>query len=118
VLEVLDEAGEPARVVMHCFSGDVAFAKTCAERGFFCSFAGNVTYRRNDELRKAARSIPHELLLIETDAPFLAPDPYRGKPNHPGLLPHTARTLAGELSMSLEALAKRLKENVARAFAT
>jgi TatD DNase family protein len=117
VLEVLDEAGAPERVVMHCFSGDVAFAKVCAERGFFCSFAGNMTYRRNDELRKAARSLPPELLLIETDAPFLAPDPHRGKPNHPGLLPHTAEVLASERSISLSALAKSLGENTRRAFA-
>jgi TatD DNase family protein len=117
VLQVLKDAGSPERVVMHCFSGDVAFAKTCAERGFFCSFAGNITYRRNDELRKATRSIPPELLLVETDAPFLAPDPNRGKPNHPGLLPNTARVLASERSISLSALARSLAENTRRAFA-
>ena len=116
VLAILDEVGAPARVVMHCFSGDVEFARRCAEKGFFGSFAGNITYQKNEELRRAARTLPTELLLIETDAPFLAPDPHRGKPNHPGLLPHTAQTLASERSMSLNALAKVLADNTHAAF--
>jgi len=116
VLAMLDDVGAPPRVVMHCFSGDVEFARRCAERGFYGSFAGNLTYQKNDELRRAARTFPSELLLIETDAPFLAPDPHRGKPNHPGLLPHTAQTLASERSMSLEALSKVLAANTRAAF--
>jgi TatD DNase family protein len=116
VLRVLDEAGAPSRVVMHCFSGDTAFARECGSRGFYGSFAGNLTYHRNEELRRAAAVLPLELLLIETDAPFLAPDPYRGKPNHPGLLPHTAQTLASERSMSLKALAGALADNTREAF--
>jgi TatD DNase family protein len=116
VLAVLDEVGAPSRVVMHCFSGDAEFAGRCAERGFFGSFAGNLTYRKNEELRRAARTLPPELLLIETDSPFLAPDPYRGKPNHPGLLPHTAQTLASERSMSLKALSEVLADNTRAAF--
>src|SRR5205807_2579056 len=66
VLEVLEQDGAPSRVVMHCFSGDTDFAAKCAERGFFCSFAGNVTYKRNTELRRAATSLPKKLLLVET----------------------------------------------------
>ncbi len=116
VLAVLDEVGAPPTVVMHCFSGDVEFARKCAERGFYCSFAGNITYQKNEELRRAARALPPELLLIETDAPFLAPDPHRGKPNHPGLLPHTAQTMALERSMSLEALGEVLAYNTGAAF--
>jgi len=116
VLRVLDETGSPSRVVMHCFSGDAAFARECASRGFFGSFAGNLTYQRNDELRRAAGVLPLELLLIETDAPFLAPDPHRGKPNHPGLLPNTARVLASERSLSLDALAGVLADNTRAAF--
>ncbi len=116
VLAVLDEVGAPPQVVMHCFSGDVEFARSCARRGFYGSFAGNLTYQRNDELRRAAGVLPLELLLIETDAPFLAPDPHRGKPNHPGLLPRTAQTLASERSMSLEALSKVLADNTRAAF--
>lgn len=117
VLDVLDETGAPARVVMHCFSGDEAFAVKCADRGFFCSFAGNVTYKRNTDLRRAATSLPTELLLVETDAPFLTPEPHRGRPNSPSLLPITASRLASELQMPLEELEKRLDDNTRRAFA-
>jgi TatD DNase family protein len=117
LLEVLEDEGAPSRVVMHCFSGDEAFARKCAERGYFCSFAGNVTYKRNDELRRAATSIPRELLLVETDAPFLTPEPHRGRPNSPVLLPITATRLASELGMPLGELEKRLDDNTRRAFA-
>ncbi len=116
VLEVLDDAGAPSRVVMHCFSGDEAFAMKCAARGFFCSFAGNVTYKRNTDLRRAATSLPTELVLVETDAPFLTPEPHRGKPNAPSLLPITATRLASELQMPLEELSRRLDDNTRRAF--
>jgi TatD DNase family protein len=94
VLAVLDEVGAPSRTVMHCFSGDLAHAKACAERGFYCSFAGNLTYKRSTELRDAAAAVPSALLLVETDAPFLAPVPFRGKPNRPALVVHTVETLA------------------------
>jgi TatD DNase family protein len=117
MLQVLEEAGAPSRVVMHCFSGDAAFAAKCADRGYFCSFAGNVTYKRNDELRRAAASIPKELLLVETDAPFLTPEPHRGRPNSPVLLPITATRLASELGEPLSELEKRLDDNTRRAFA-
>jgi len=116
MLEVLEDAGAPSRVVMHCFSGDEPFAKKCADRGFFCSFAGNVTYKRNSELRRAAVSIPKQLLLVETDAPFLTPEPHRGRPNAPSLLPITANRLASELSTPLGELEKVLDDNTRRAF--
>ncbi|MEX2394690.1 MAG: TatD family hydrolase, partial [Actinomycetota bacterium] len=116
VIEVLDDEGAPSRVVMHCFSGDVAYAKTCAERGFFCSFAGNVTYKRNDDLRDAARAVPDELLLVETDAPYLAPMPLRGKPNAPAFVVHTARALAEVRGTTTEALADSLGIATNRAF--
>lgn len=117
VLEILDEAGPPDRVIMHCFSGDVTFARVCADRGYFCSFAGNVTYPRSDELRKAARTVPHELILVETDAPFLAPQSHRGKPNHPVLISETVGVLAETRSMPLRPLVTLLHENLRRAFA-
>ena len=116
VLAVLDDAGAPSRVVMHCFSGDTAYANECAARGFFCSFAGNLTYKRNNDLRDAACIVPDELLLIETDAPFLAPEPFRGKPNAPALVVHTAEALAATRSMSVNALTKLLRDNSRRAF--
>jgi TatD DNase family protein len=115
LLEVLDDAALPERVIMHCFSGDTAFAVVCAERRFFCSFAGNITYKRNDELRQAARSVPPELLLVETDAPFLSPEPRRGRPNAPGYLPLTADRLATELGMELSELERILDGNTRRA---
>lgn len=116
VLEVLDDAGAPGLVVMHCFSGDVAHARACVERGYVCSFAGNLTYPRNTELREAARILPEELLLVETDAPFLAPVPYRGKPNRPALVVHTAAALAEARGISDAALREVLARNVARVF--
>jgi TatD DNase family protein len=116
VMQVLDDEGAPSRVVMHCFSGDVAYAKLCAERGFFCSFAGNITYKRNDDLRDAARALPDELLLVETDAPYLAPMPFRGKPNAPALVVHTARTLADVRGVEIAELEDLLEVNTNRAF--
>lgn len=116
VLRVLDDAGAPARTVMHCFSGDVAFASACADRALFCSFAGNLTYKRNDDLREAARIVPEELLLVETDAPFLAPMPFRGKPNAPALVVHTAEVLADVRSIERESVLQVLQMNFRRAF--
>lgn len=116
VFEVLESEGAPSRVVMHCFSGGEAFAMECADRGFFCSFAGNVTYKRNADLRRAAASLPPELLLVETDAPFLTPEPHRGHPNAPSLLPITANRLASERQMPPGELEKHLDDNTRRAF--
>lgn len=117
VLEVLDDATPPDRVIMHCFSGDAAYAGECARRGFFCSFAGNITFKKATALRDAATVVPDELLLVETDAPFLAPHPFRGKPNAPRLLPHTAQTLAQIRMTTFEQLAIVLRANSMRAFA-
>jgi TatD DNase family protein len=116
VLRVLDEAGPPARVIMHCFSGDAAHARECAGRGFFCSFAGNVTYPRNTELREAVAVLPSELLLVETDAPFLAPMPHRGKPNAPAFVPLTAAAVAAARAEAPQDLAPTLLDNARRAF--
>jgi TatD DNase family protein len=116
LLRVIDDEGAPQRVVMHCFSGDVSFARACDERGFYCSFAGNITYKRNDDLREAAREVAEHLLLVETDAPFLAPMPFRGKPNAPALVVHTARALANARSMSEAELLPMLQVNTYRAF--
>jgi TatD DNase family protein len=82
VLRVLDE-GSAERVVIHCFSGDAAIARECAARGYWISFAGNVTYPKNEHLRQAARALDADRLLVETDAPFLAPQALRGSDNRP-----------------------------------
>ena len=94
VLEILEADGPPDKVIFHCFSGDAAMAKRCAEAGYVMSFAGNVTFKNAGALREAAAAAPVDLLLVETDAPFLTPVPYRGKPNSPALVAHTVRALA------------------------
>lgn len=116
LLEVLADAGLPDRVVMHCFSGDSVLAERCADLGYFCSFAGNLTYKRSDELRDAARTVPPKLLLVETDAPFLAPHPFRGKPNKPALLRHTVEELASARSTPVDELVELIRDNAIRAF--
>ena len=117
VLRVLLDEGAPDRVVFHCFSGDVAMARTCAEHGFYLSFAGPVTFKPNDALRAAAQVAPVELLLVETDAPFLTPMPFRGRPNAPYLVPLTVRSLAGTKALDLAELCTALAANGRRAFA-
>ncbi|MGW4409106.1 TatD family hydrolase [Nonomuraea sp. NPDC004702] len=94
VLKVLAEQGAPDKVVFHSYSGDAEMAKKCAEAGYFMSFSGPVTYKNAGYLREAAAVAPMELLLVETDAPYLPPVPYRGKPNAPYLIPLTLRCLA------------------------
>ena len=116
VLRVLLDEGAPDRVVFHCFSGDAAMARTCAEHGFFMSFAGPVTFKPNDGLREAAQVAPVELLLVETDAPFLTPMPYRGRPNAPYLVPLTVRSLVETKCLDLDELCGAIAANGRRAF--
>jgi TatD DNase family protein len=94
VLRVLDAEGAPDNVVLHCFSGDAAFARDCVERGYVLSFAGTVTFANAAALREAATVTPVDQLLVETDAPYLTPMPYRGRPNASYLIPLTVRALA------------------------
>jgi TatD DNase family protein len=94
VLRILQEEGAPDRVVFHCYSGDVGMARTCADAGYVMSFAGNVTYKANQYLRDALAVAPRDLLMVETDAPFLTPLPFRGRPNAPYLIPLTVRAMA------------------------
>jgi TatD DNase family protein len=117
VLRVLLEEGAPDRVVFHCFSGDAAMARTCAEHGWLMSFAGPVTFKPNDALREAAAVAPLDLLLVETDAPFLTPAPHRGRPNAPYLVPLTVRALARAKALEVDELCVALAANGRRAFA-
>jgi TatD DNase family protein len=94
VLAVLREEGAPEKVIFHCFSGDVAMARTCAEAGYYLSFAGPVSFRNAGELAAAAAIVPDDRLMVETDAPFLTPHPQRGRRNEPFALPYTVRALA------------------------
>jgi len=116
VVRVLLEEGPPERVVLHCFSGGAPLARTCAEHGWYLSFAGPLTFKANDALREAAALAPAELLLVETDAPFLAPMPHRGRPNGPYLVPLTVRVLAETRGVPLDALCPVLAANGRRAF--
>lgn len=117
VLRVLAEEGAPERTVFHCFSGDAAFARACVEQGYVLSFAGNVTFKNADDLRAAAAVVPGDQLLVETDAPFLTPMPYRGRPNAPYLVPLTVRALAEVRGVSVDDLAAAIAATAARVFA-
>ncbi|WP_431982779.1 TatD family hydrolase [Streptomyces qinglanensis] len=116
VLRVLEEEGAPERTVFHCFSGDAEMAKLCAAKGWFMSFAGNITFKNAQPLRDALAVVPPELLLVETDAPFLTPAPYRGRPNAPYLIPVTLRAMARTKDLDEERLARHVAANTARAF--
>ena len=116
VLRILGEEDAPERVVFHCYSGDAAMARVCAEAGYYLSFAGPVTFKANDALREALRVTPLDRVLVETDAPFLTPVPYRGRPNAPYLIPYTVRSMAETLDVDLRALCAALDENTRRAF--
>jgi TatD DNase family protein len=115
VLRVLeDERAE--NVVLHCFSGDAAIAKECASRGYLLSFAGNVTYPKNAELREAAAVVAEDRLLVETDSPFLAPQSLRGRDNVPANIPLVLEGLAGARSQSVEELRAATAANARQAF--
>ncbi|MEV1061758.1 TatD family hydrolase [Streptomyces sp. NPDC050263] len=116
VLRVLKEEGAPERTVFHCYSGDAEMAEICARAGYFMSFAGNVTFKNAQQLRDAVAVAPLELLLVETDAPFLTPAPYRGRPNAPYLIPVTVRAMAAARGLDEDVLATALAANTARAF--
>lgn len=109
-------AGGTLRGVMHSFSGDVATAEACVELGLHISFAGMVTFKRNDALRDVAKRVPLERLLIETDAPYLAPIPHRGKRNEPAYVAHTAAVLADTRELAPEELAEITARNAENLF--
>jgi len=102
-------------VVLHCFSSPNRIDE-CVERGYICSFAGNVTYPKSRDLQRAAKRLPDELVLVETDAPFLSPQPVRGKPNEPGNVTHTARFVAELRGLDYEELDALVERNAARVF--
>lgn len=116
VVRVLLEEGAPSRVVFHCFSGGVELATTCANNGWFMSFAGPVTFKANEHLREALVAAPAELVLVETDAPFLAPLPFRGRPNASYLIPTTLRAMADVRNVDVKELATCVADATTRAF--
>jgi TatD DNase family protein len=115
VLRVLDE-GSAERVVIHCFSGTTTEAKECAERGYFMSFAGNVTYPKNEHLRSAAASVSIDRLLVETDSPFLAPQSQRGRDNEPANVIETLRAIADVRGEAFERVRDATATNARVAF--
>lgn len=116
VLRVLDAEGAPERWVMHCFSGDEAFARQCLDRGAYLSFAGTMTFKNAQQVRDALAITPPDRVLVETDAPYLTPSPWRGRPNASYLVPHTVRAMAEVLRADLEALCRAIDTNTERAF--
>jgi TatD DNase family protein len=116
VLAVLRAEGAPEQVIFHCFSGGPELARACADAGYHMSFAGPVTFRNAGELREAAALAPVELLLVETDAPFLTPHPHRGRANEPYCLPWTVRGLAEARGEDVEAVADSTRRNTERVY--
>ncbi|MFD7449089.1 TatD family hydrolase [Kitasatospora sp. NPDC059827] len=116
VIAVLLAEGAPERTVFHCYSGDAEMAKVCAEHGWYLSFAGPVTFKANQPLRDALLATPLDRVLVETDAPFLTPHPYRGRPNAPYLIPVTVRSMAATLGLHEDELSTAIAANTARAF--
>jgi TatD DNase family protein len=115
ILRLLDD-GSAERVVLHCFSGDESIARECAPRGYFMSFAGNVTYPRNEHLRRAALEVPRDRLLVETDSPFLAPQSLRGRDNEPANVMRTLEEIARVRDEDVEALVETTTTNAHAAF--
>ena len=116
ILRVLEEEGAPDVVVMHCFSGDGAFATECVRRGFVLSFAGTVTFKNASGLRDAARVTPLDQMLVETDAPYLTPMPHRGRPNAPYLIPLTVRGIAEAVDRDIDEVCAGISATGERVF--
>ncbi len=111
VVETLLKVGAPDKVVFHCYSGDIELAEICRANGWYTSFAGNITIKRNQHLRDSLKVMPVDQILVETDAPFLTPEPLRGRPNAPYLVPITVRFMAEQLEMDPNVLSGQLAQN-------
>ncbi len=108
VLKILADQGAPERTVLHCFSGDMSMARECVRRGYYLSFAGTVTFKNARDLRNALSVVPTELLLVETDAPYLTPTPHRGRTNASYLVPLTVRAMAETSNIAVPTLCQEL----------
>lgn len=111
ILRVLREEGAPEHVIFHCYSGDAEMAKECVRAGYFLSYSGTVTFKNAPELREALQITPLENLLVETDAPFLAPTPYRGALNSPAQIARTIRFMAEVVERPVEELCHATRSN-------
>ncbi len=111
VLRVLREEGAPEKTVFHCFSGDTAMARFCADQGWYLSFAGTLTFKNAQAQREALAAVPFDRVLVETDAPYLTPAPHRGRPNASYLTPHTVRQMATVTGRDLSSICAELFTN-------
>jgi TatD DNase family protein len=118
VVETLLRVGAPEKTVLHCFSGDEELARICADHGWYLSFAGTVTFSNAKGIRAALSIAPRELVLVETDAPFLTPTPFRGRPNGPYLIPLTVRFMAEHLGVSVDELGADVARNTETVYGT
>ena len=116
VVETLLRVGAPDKVVFHCYSGDLELAKICSDNGWYTSFAGNITIKRNQHLRDSLKAMPINKILVETDAPFLTPEPLRGRPNAPYLVPITVRFMAEQLGMEANELSGQIAANTVEVY--
>jgi TatD DNase family protein len=116
VLDLLQEEGAPETTIFHCYSGDAEMARECVTKGYFLSFAGTLTFKNAPHLREAIQEVPKELLLAETDSPFLAPMPFRGYLNTPAQVVRTIRFMAEVRGDDLEDLIENLSANAERCF--
>lgn len=116
VIRVLESEGAPEHVVFHCFSGDADMARYCTDRGWYLSFAGTVTFKNAAPLRESVAVAPLDRVLVETDAPYLTPTPYRGRPNASYLVPLTVRAMAENAGVDEDAMATALWDNAQRVF--
>lgn len=116
VVATLKRVGSPEKVILHCFSGDVALVEIAKNNGWYISFAGNITFKKNQYLRDALLAADIRQVLIETDAPFLTPEPLRGRPNAPYLVPHTLRYMAELLAVDVNRLAEQINRNTENAY--
>jgi TatD DNase family protein len=116
IFRILSEEGAPPKVVFHCFSGDAEFARRCVDAGYVLSFAGTVTFRNAHALRDALAVIPSYQFLVETDAPFLTPHPFRGRPNEPYCAAYTLRALAQFRDVDVATLAEEVAVTAERVF--
>ncbi|UMP05950.1 TatD family hydrolase [Amycolatopsis sp. EV170708-02-1] len=116
VLRILEEEGAPEQVVFHCFSGDEKVARRCVDAGYVLSFAGTVSFRNAKGLHEAARIVPADQYLVETDAPFLTPHPFRGRPNEPYCAAYTVRHLASLRGEAVHEVAESVRKTAERVF--
>ena len=116
VVRILDEEGAPERTVFHCYSGGPELAAICNERGWYMSFAGTATFKNSKGIQESLAMARPELILAETDAPFLTPHPFRGRPNASYMTNYTVRFMAAHRGEDLEVLCRRIRENSERVY--